>query len=113
MYTSVFQCTLFPARTLGLAHSFENTSNSDKKRFSMKIKFFVLIWFFIASTYCQKCKKPKVHYTLYIVYYRIQWETNAQGNVGDSIKDKDSPCHKRVCTAFSKKAAAWLRYPDL
>ena len=66
MYTSVFQCTLFPARTLGLAHSFENTSKSDKNKFSMKIKYFVLIWFFTTSTYCQKCKKPKVHYTLYI-----------------------------------------------
>ena len=36
-----------------------------------------------------------------------------QGNVGDSIPDKKSPCHQQVCTAVTKKAAAWVKFPDL
>merc|ERR1712232_1282134 len=72
-----------------------NTNQQDKKEMKIKFKYLVLIWSFLtASTFCQKCKKPK-------------------GDVGDSIKDKESPCHKRVCTAFNKRAAAWIRYPYL
>ena len=36
-----------------------------------------------------------------------------QGNVGDSFPDKKTPCYKQVCTAVSKKAAAWIKFPDL
>ena len=36
-----------------------------------------------------------------------------QGNVGDSIPDKKSPCHEQVCTLVTKKAAAWVKFPDL
>ena len=36
-----------------------------------------------------------------------------QGNVGDSFPDKKTPCYKQVCTGVSKKAAAWIKFPDL
>ena len=36
-----------------------------------------------------------------------------QGNVGDSFPDKKTPCYKQVCSAVSKKAATWIKFPDL
>ena len=44
---------------------------------------------------------------------KIQFFHDLKGKVGDSYPDDMSPCHEFVCTAVSKKAAAWIKFPAL
>ena len=74
-------------------------------------KCVLLLIIFISSISAQKCKKPKVDINLDILL--AQLSEYCQGNVGDSIPDKRSPCHEQVCTLVTKKAAAWVRIPAL
>ena len=36
-----------------------------------------------------------------------------KGDVGDSIPEKGKPCQKLVCTAFGRRSAAWISFPNL
>ena len=55
-YTFVFNFVSFNA-----SFKSRNTNQQDKKEMKIKFKYLVLIWSFLtASTFCQKCMKPKV-----------------------------------------------------
>ena len=61
----------------------------------------------------QKTKGGRMEETITIRLNSNFFFHDLKGKVGDSYPDDMSPCHEFVCTAVSKKAAAWIKFPAL